>query len=357
MPNISLLEPIVLRGVVEKFVVPESLLLLSTIPQTPYPDSTVVTWDIIKGARQVAKPNVPNSEAQIVSLLGRSQATATMAYYRLKKVFGATTIRWLREPGQLAATNAEKAVLREVQDLNNLLDNAAEQMLWGALSGSLSLTMPTGATQNINYQFPSSHIVSTPASGTAVQADWASANPVEIVEDLRNMKLLVSTHGRVPAKQAFAHSLTLALIFDSFTAHGISAGAAQYSYGSLLSDRMKDEYYSTGVLNGFMGMNWVANDTVYEDNAGNLQYFVNPGYLYLGNYTDQRPVELMIGPAADDDAPPNYTGKFAKTFKEFDPSQRQYLIEWNLIPTIERPEQMVYANVSPTLNSSFLPIG
>jgi hypothetical protein len=67
----------------------------------------------------------------------------------------------------------------------------------------------------------------------------------------------------------------------------------------------------------------------------------------MGNYTDQRPIEMMIGPTADDEAPDNFTGKFAKTWKDKDPSARQYLLEWNLLPVITRPEQMIYvADVS-----------
>jgi hypothetical protein len=54
-------------------------------------------------------------------------------------------------------------------------------------------------------------------------------------------------------------------------------------------------------------------------------------------------VELYVGPSADDEAPDGYTGKFAKTWKEKDPSARQYLLEWNLLPIITRPEQMIVA--------------
>src|SRR5713226_6431987 len=113
MPDISLLEPMVLRGVVEKFTSPENLVLLNSVPRSPWPFPSV-TWDVIKGSRMVAKPNVPNSEAHVVPRLGRSQQSAAFVYLREKKVFEPTTLHWLRTPGQIAATNAELAVLREV---------------------------------------------------------------------------------------------------------------------------------------------------------------------------------------------------------------------------------------------------
>jgi hypothetical protein len=101
VPQISLLEPTVLRGVIEKFTAPETLTMLGRVPQTPWPFPSV-TWDVIKGSRMVAKPNVPNSEAHIVPRLGRSQAAAAFVYLREKKVFEPTTLHWLRTPGELA---------------------------------------------------------------------------------------------------------------------------------------------------------------------------------------------------------------------------------------------------------------
>lgn len=97
MPDISLLEPMVLRGVVEKFTVPESLVMLNRLDQTPWPYPTA-TWDVVKGSPLVAKPNVPNSEAHIVARLGRSQESAAFIYLREKKVFEPTTLHWLTNP-------------------------------------------------------------------------------------------------------------------------------------------------------------------------------------------------------------------------------------------------------------------
>jgi hypothetical protein len=331
MPNIPLLDPVVLRGVVEKFTTPETLTMLSTIPQTPWPFPSVV-WDIIKGSRMVAKPNVPNSEAHIVPRLGRSQASAAFVYLREKKVFEPTTIHWLRQPGQLAATNAEQAVLREINDLNQRFDNFAEYMIWAALKGTLSFDFPD-VQAFVDYQFPASHHP-TPTVG------WDTATPQQIVNDIRAWKRLIRRDGRVEAKDAFVTELTMAYIFDSFAANGASAPL-------LMSDRMKDQYYSSGTLPGFMGLNWNTIETVYDDDAGNSTLFVSDNALFMGNYTDQRPVEMFIGPTADDEAPDNYTGKYTKTWKDPDPSARQYLLEWNLLPVITRPEQMIYvADVS-----------
>jgi hypothetical protein len=341
--------------VVEKFVTPETLTMLSRLDQTPWPYPSAV-WDVIKGSRMIATPNVPNSEAHVVSRLGRQQESAAFIYLREKKVFQPTTLRWLREPGQIAALNAEKAVLREINDLNIRFDNFAEWSIWQAMTGSLSYNYPD-VQGTANYGFPASHLI-TVASGQAWTQNAVSngavlnqastnlagatiyATPFQIVEQVRSWKRIVQIHGRVPAKEAFATSVTMAALMEAWI-HG-GAGATVNIPASMISDRMKDQYYSSGIIDGFMGLTWTQIEQVYEDVTGNLQFFVPDGALYLGNYTDQRPIELLVGPTADDEAPNGFTGKYAKTWKEKDPSARQYLLEWSLLPIITRPEQMLY---------------
>lgn len=337
MPDISLLEPMVLRGVVEKFTVAENLVLLNSVPRSPWPFPSA-TWDVIKGSRMVAKPNVPNSEAHIVPRLGRSQESAAFVYLREKKVFEPTTLHWLRTPGELAAINAEKAVLREVNDLNQRFDNFAEFCLWSALTGTMTFNYPD-VQANVDYKFAASH-KPHPATG------WNTATPQSIVADIRAWKRIIQREGRVPVRDAYATELTIAYIFDSFATHGV---ANTFLGGTLLSDRMKDQYYTTGVLPGFLGINWNPVEQVYEDDNFNLTLFVPDNALFLGNYTDNRPIEMLDGPTADDEAPEQFTGKFAKTWKDHDPSARQYLVEWSLFPIVTRPEQMMYiADVTAT---------
>lgn len=326
MPDISLLEPVVLRGVIEKFTTPETLPMLSRIPQTPWPFPSV-TWDVIKGSRMVAKPNVPNSEAHIVPRLGRSQEAAAFVYLREKKVFEPTTLYWLRTPGELAARNAEKAVLREIADLNQRFDNFAEYMIWGALKGILQFDY-ADVQATVDYKMPASH---KPSSSVG----WDTATPQQIISDIRAWKRLIRRDGRVDARQVFCTELTLSYVFDAFAANGAIPA-------NLMSDRMKDQYYSSGTLPGFMGLNWDTIETVFDDDAGNSTLFVPDNALFMGNYTDQRPIEMMIGPTADHEAPDNFTGKYAKSWLEPDPSARQHMLEWNLLPVVTRPEQMLY---------------
>lgn len=345
MPEISLLQPTVLLGVVERFTAPESLEMLSRIPTTPHPFPSV-QWEVIRGSRAIARPNVPNSEAHIVSRLGRTAQSAAFVYLREKKVFEPTTIHWLRQAAsnvsELAQINAEAAVLREIGDLNTRFDNFAEWMIWQSLTGSLAFDYPD-VQADIDYKFLPSH-------KPTFAAGWDTAQPTQIVDDIRTLKRLIRRDGRVEAKDAYATEKTMAYIFQSFASNGQGAAAVSL----LLSDRMKDSYFASGVLPGFMGLNWKPQEAVYDaagaaytsnpTDPGQETFFLKDDALVIGNFEDNRPIELFVGPTADDEAPEGFTGKFAKTWKDKDPSARQYLLEWNCLPVITRPEQFVYVD-------------
>lgn len=344
MPDISLFQPTVLLGVVEKFTAPESLTMLNRIDKTPHPFPTA-QWDVIKGSRTIARPNVPNSEAHIVPKLGRSTESAAFIYLREKKVFEPTTLYWVRTPGDVAKVNAEKAVLRELTDLNTRFDNFAEYAIWQMFTGRLQLSYGAGEGDSpdidVDYKMPASH-------KTQAATGWATATPKQIINDVRAWKRLVSRDGQVPATEAYVTEQTMSYIFDAF-AHASNTPAY------LLSDRMKDQYYRTGTLPGFLGLDWTIQDAVFDstnsaygDNPtdpGADKTFLAEDHIILGNFTSGRPFELIEGPTADFGAPQGYTGKFAKTFFEPDPSARQYLLEWNFLPVLNRPEQFVYADI------------
>jgi hypothetical protein len=342
MPDISLFQPTVLLGVVEKFTAPQNLTMLNRIDKTPHPFPTA-QWDVIRGSRAIARPNVPNSEAHIVPRLGRETLAAAFVYLREKKVFEPTTLYWIRTPGEIAKVNAEKAVLREITDLNRRFDNFAEYLIWQMFTGTLAIAEDGDAPAvNVDYKIPASH-------KPTVSTGWATATPKQIIADVRAWKTLVSRDGAVAATEAYASEKTMNQIFDSFASAGTTPAY-------LLSDRMKDNYYKEGTLPGFLGLDWKIQDSVFDATGASYtenptdpsaeQRFLAEDRVLLGNFTEGRPFELIVGPTADLEAPQGFTGKFAKTWQDKDPSGRQYLLEWNLLPVLNRPEQFVYATTA-----------
>jgi nitrogen fixation-related uncharacterized protein len=333
MPQIPLLEPQVLNEVVRLLQTPENLVLSNLLPRVATPVSFYV-WDIIKGSRTVAKPNVPNAEAHIVPRLGRAQRSASLVYLREKKEFDPTTTMWIRELGSISnVQRAEEAIMRELHDLNTRVDNFVEFACWKALQGSLQFTGsgtgqgPDVLSPTVDYGFRSSHTVH-PATG------WNTASPVSIVQDVEAWKRLAMRDARVPLTDAWCTSVVIDRIFNAFATNAASGGM-------LLTDAMRTAFYQNGVLPGFMGLNWHVIEGQYDDDSGNTQLFLQDDALVLSNLAAGEAMKIIEGPSADFAAPQGHIGKFSKTWEQEDPSGRQGLLEYRFLPVITRPDQIV----------------
>lgn len=352
MTDLSILNPVVLRTLVQEFTTPENLTWLNRVRRTPI-NGTVAQWEILRGSRNIAEPNVPNAEANVVDRLGRAFGQHTFAYLREKKQFSETTLRWIRDfkvnGGDDNKTNAERQIRREAEDLNTRFDNYAEYLLWQALKGSLEIVSDqNGVRSTVDYGFLDTHRPN-------VSTDWRNATPKQIVADVRAMKNLVQRDGRVAANEAFTSGAVIDMIVDAFAHHGASpTGTEQpinFPGGQLLSDRMKEQYYSTGTLPGFMGLNWKVQDAVYD--AVGASYTENPtrpqeetrfldeNAIAIGNF-DGDTIELQEGWSADADAPQGFIGKFTKSWTQEDPTGRTLLLEWNMLPILRKPDNVVY---------------
>lgn len=350
MPDISILQPTVLKGVVEKFKAPEKLTLLNLVPQVSHPFPSV-TWEVLQGARAIADLNVPNSEANIVPQRGRAQQSASFTYIREKKNFTPTTVLWMRKVaetvGDLAILqNAEAAIAREIEDLSVRADNRAEWLLWQALTGELSYDDPkTGVTFDVDYKYQASH--------KPTGSSWSSDTASDIVDDIRAWKKLIRRDGLVEPTTVFTSEKNFNRITKAFLAAGASTGIGDETT-NLLTDRMREQFIGSGsVVTNFMGLDWHIQEATYDGDGSTysstaLKYpsegdlFFDEDSLVMGNFSAGRPIELYNGPTADFEAPRNHTGKFVKTWQEKDPSGRQALLEWGLMPVITRPEQFVY---------------
>jgi hypothetical protein len=325
MPEISLLQPQVLNGVIEKFVAPENYMGLGQVFTRKEPSmDAVARWDVIVGNREMATPNVPNSEAHIVPHLGIGQQTATFIYLREKKVFKPTTIRWLRAPGQMAAKNAEQAVLREVRDLDRRFDAFAEFCCWQSLTGSIVLNYPD-VKATVDYGFANTH-------RPALVKGWndPTKTPAQWVADVQAWKRLIILDGRVPPTDVWLNGSTFNRVLQILANSPL-----------IMSDRMKDQVLQQDMVQGLVGLTWHIYDLQFVNGAGTVVPFIADDALVLTSSANGA-FYLMEGPSADEDAPQGHTGKFVKSWKEPDPSARQHLEEWSFLPIIERPEQVVY---------------
>jgi len=330
MPDIALLNPTVLLGVIEQFTKPENLLgindLMGADRGQSSPDPTVV-YDIIRANRDRAKPNVPNAEAHVISQLGVGQIAASLIYMRDKKVFSPTTMRWLRLPGTVAEKNATQAVLREIQDLDNRFNKFAEYVIWQAFTTGTLVYSGGGVQINIDYQFAGTH---KPTAGTL----WNNS-AADIIGDIRAWKRLIARDGQAVATRAFLNDVTMGYL---------NKNTDIKTY--FLNFDKRNEILTTGQLTGLVGLNWQEYDLGYADDNGNIQQYIPDGKVVILSEDNPDRWYFVEGPSADDSTPEGHIGKFTKTWQEQDPSGRQFLEEWSFLPCIWRPEQIVAATVS-----------
>jgi hypothetical protein len=327
MPEISLLNPTVLNGVIEQLEYPDSFLGMQLIgPARPNP-WPVAEWDVVASNKEIASPTIPNTEAKIVPRLGVGKRTASMVYLREKKIFKPTTLHWLRTPGQLAQKNAEGAVMREIEDLDRRFMAFAEYTVWQMLNGTLTLDY-ADVKATVDYLIDPSH-------KTTVSTPWATVATADVIGDVAAWKTLIQQDGAgATVRNAYLNSTTFDYVYLN--------AAIQ----AMFSDRMKDQYLSTGEVSGLLGLAWTVYDSTYVDSALATQKYIADDRVVLIADNPREPYFLMEGPSADHEAPAGQIGKFAKSWVEPDPSARQYLEEWHFLPILERPDQIVTADVS-----------
>lgn len=330
-PEISLLEPQVLQGVISKMEVKDDLVFLKSAPKesVPFP---FYAWEVTKGGRRMANPNVPNSEAHIVPRYGSGHQNAALIYLREKKIFDPTTLHWLKdsESNPTIRANAEARVLRELEDLNNRFDVFWEYCFWQAFQGELNFDGTGGVKAQVDYLMPASHKTTADWSAPAIRLQ-------EIVANFAAWRNLIRVDGNVDARKVYATSATLGKLMETFTSS---------TNQTLLSDRMKDEWFGTGEVKGFLGLDWTPMDAQYTDASGTVVNFLDDDVILLGNWTEGRPYAMVSGPAADHDAPHGFTGRFTKSWIEPDPSHRQILLEQAGLPVVYKPENFVKVAVT-----------
>lgn len=329
---IPLLEPVVLNEVVRDLRPAENLILSSSLPRVPITTS-YYRWDIIRNSRTLAQFNVPDAEANIVQRTGRSQGEASLAYTREKKTFSPTTTMWLRELGSTTAIeNAEQAVLREITDLSNRVDNLCEYVCWKALQGSVNINSEA-VQASVDYKFTAENFAHPAVS-------WASATPSQIVADLQGWMRFVQRRSRQQLTDAWLTSVTLQRIFHAFA---VSAEAG----GMLLTDGMRTAFFNSGMqtLPGFMGINWHVvegqYDLSYDAEEGDFEMFLDDDKIIFTNLHVGDPMKIIEGPTADWGNTQGAIGKFMKTYEEPDPSARWALFESRWLPIITRPDQIL----------------
>ena len=269
-PEISLLQPRPLNGVIQFFLqdISPTLRGLSLLgsPQTDLNPN--FEYDIIRGNRDLSGPNAPNNEAKKLDHIVYQKLTGSYIYLRDKKTFNATTLRWLREPGntEVIRRNAERAVMNELVDMENRQKRYMEWVVWQMFSGEFTYTAEGGATSTINYGVRSAH------KPTGIDWGNASSDPIGNVAAWRRM--IERDSGASPT-MAYLNNVTMTKLLK----HPIVNG--RDNKPGLLSDQQKQRYTTEFMLPRLWGLDWVQYDGghITKDDMGRDVYNPYPYHL------------------------------------------------------------------------------
>ena len=342
MADIALLEPRVLNGVIEQMPPMDGLLGKSLVPTRSWP-MAYWEYDIVSRRRNMARPNTPNSPAMIVDQQGIGRMRGGFIYTREKKVFLPTVTQWLRMPGTLASTNAEAEIMKEIQELSARVDRFEEFLIWQMLANGAFDLSRLGHDVAIDYGIDSDHM---PTVGTA----WnlIGADPIN---DIVRLKRVISRHTDAQLGRMIGNSNTVGTMMQSPAIKGDTTDGTNITNRSqLLDDATKRAVLMEGRLPRFQGLEWTEYDKGWVDDFSTPGTPVwrpyIPDQIFVGIATGgPETFALLLGPSADDDAPPGTTGRFMKTWKEPDPSSRQSLYESHSFPVLYQPDHIATLNI------------
>jgi len=324
MPELAILEQKVLTGIIQQYVAPPENVGRKLFAKKSHP-FTVAEWDVLKGSRERSTPTMPNREAIIVKQLGVGRKTASFIYVREKKAFEPSTLRWLRTPGELARANAEAAVRRETGDLNDRLERLVESYAWETINGTITVTYEDGLSITVDMGIDATH---KPTAATT----WDTIATADIIGNIYAWKKLIRQDTGFDATDIYLPGDVMEYVYKNA------------AIKSLFSEKHKWQYLQSSVIEGLLGLNWHVFDGGYENASGTFVPYIATTKIIMMS-KQGTPFVLMEGLSADFDSPENHTGKFSKSWETKDPSARFVLIEYNFIPVLMRPDNVVIATV------------
>ena len=333
MAELSILDPRVLPRVVAEYDAPEDLIARAFVDEE---NDTQPEWEYdieVHTGAALRRYNSPNAEATLIDQTPVGTMRGGYAHQRVKKAFNPTTLRLLRRVGENTASSAagEARVVRETEVMRQEMMRAEEYAIWQMLQGSWSWTTESGVTYALDYGVPDSHKVTA-------STNWGAAGDTPIA-DISAIKRVVRRDTGFPIARAYMNEVTMTKFIElPEVSGGINSGGATTKQGQL-SDMQKMEFQNERQISRFHGIDWIEYDGGFlADGIGSTYtpYIPDNVIIFMVN-SPNNPFKFQYGPALDDDAPPEWTGIFTKSWKEPDPSARQVLFTVQYMPILTNP--------------------
>lgn len=195
----------VLQNFMTTFMTPPELILMNLFSSSISPSSSV-KWESQTGFRGMTPFVPPGSPAPKTAPLGVAQHSAEAAFWKEKMYFDEEFLNNLRKEGTEAQyLDSQVRLARELSGLKNRSDRRKEWMFAKMLTaGSFTYSVKEGYKAVVDYDLPTSHIVSL-----ATDSKWSTGTSRDILGDVIDGKKLISDDCGGKIKWALCNSTVL----------------------------------------------------------------------------------------------------------------------------------------------------
>ncbi len=329
--ELKVLQSRTMTEIVRRFPRPQ-MIGQQLFPEKPVAGN-VAAWDVVTGARGLARYIAQGGEAHIRALTERTRNTAELALIKEKKVIDEATKNFIDRPGAFDQPYGDQAITDELEALDRLVENRREASRWYALmNGQLDIRQSDPAINFVvDYGINASHKVNK--TGTE---RWSQNTTAKPLNDLLAWKILIAQDSGVSAGDVYMNSNTMIYLVDNSDIRDLM----KYTVG--------DQIARNGYITALAGVNITIYDTTYLDDSGNVQYMIpNDKTLIVAK---DGLGKCFVGPS-DIPGPTGVgtnkvVGKFSYSWSTKDPVDTWILVGVRELPVIQNPNQMVIATVN-----------
>jgi hypothetical protein len=303
----------------------------SLFPEKPIAGN-VAGWDVVSGARNMARYIAQGGEAHISSLLPRKRLTAELALIKEKKTIDEATKNFIDRPGAYDEPYGEQAITDELEALDRMVENRREASRWYALTnGTLDIQQTDPAIGfTIDYSVDATHKVVKTGTGL-----WSALTTSVPLDDLLAWKILIAKDSGVNATDVYCNSTVMRYLVGNSDVRDL----LKYTVGDMLA--------KNGYITNLGGLTIHVYDATYVDDSGVVQFYIpnNKVVLVAGEglgKTFVGPSDVPVG----DGTTRKVVGKFSYSWVTKDPVDTWMTVGVREIPIIQNPDQLVIATVA-----------
>lgn len=318
---------------------------------------TVPTDDIelsyLTSGRTMAPFVKVNGAAIMVPGHADSYTTIKPANIRISRPFSPYSLLNTRRAGSPIFVNSgtqrsqmNAHIARDLEFVNNMVDNRIEWMAAQALTGELTYAVQGGDVFNVNYQRSATHDITLDTNTNWDNADKTKPRPLDVTDDVKD---LLSEEG-LTATDAICGANARAALRELAqtdnlkymkTDSGISAGSL-----SFVSQYNRDGLIFLGEIGGIRF--WHYNRSAVELD-GTSTKLIRDDYVEFFDTSAASQRTMYFGAIPDWSAIEQgslQTERFSKSWMKDDPSVRMYLIHSRPMPACRLPNATVSVKVT-----------